>query len=118
MQKTPSSPTLHAIAIRFLTQLDIHQPTIKQVHAMENVLSEIGMVIFKPLVNKRLSKQETICLGWIAQGKSRRQIAQLMEVKIDTVKSYQDRLRNKLDCSTLAQAVYEGMRFGFLKPHL
>ena len=53
-----------------------------------------------------LSERERTCLFWIAHGKSTEEMAPLMRVKLSTIQTYRNRIRKKLRCQTLAQAVF------------
>lgn len=54
-----------------------------------------------------LSPREKECLRWTAQGKTAEEIAMILNLKIITVKFYLRSIRQKLNCNTIAQAVYK-----------
>ncbi len=61
--------------------------------------------------DERLSNRERTCLYFIAQGKNLDAIADVMNIKRTTVATFIRRIKLKLDCDTLAQAVFEGMGY-------
>lgn len=63
------------------------------------------------LFHKKLSAKEAIFLFLAAKGHSARSAAELLNIKTATVSAYHKEIKRKLNCKTLAQAVYEGMNF-------
>lgn len=89
-------------------QLGIAHPTTRQtilVQALFDFLAD------KPQfhAHSRLSAREKTCLYFLAQGKNLEEIAQNMQIKRTTVATFIKRIKAKLDCDTLAQAVFVGM---------
>lgn len=73
------------------------------------------MKISKPILttNKttpRLTVREKECLLWAARGKSSEETALILNLKISTVNYYRKKIKEKLDCINMAQAVYEGIK--------
>jgi DNA-binding CsgD family transcriptional regulator len=60
--------------------------------------------------DKRLTKIESICLYYVSIGKDVSETAQAMNVKERTIIYYRERIKIKLDCKTIAQAVSHGIR--------
>jgi len=58
-----------------------------------------------------LSPREVECLRWTARGKDYRAIAIILQLSANTVRAYLKSVRNKLDCSTLSQAVAKAIHF-------
>jgi DNA-binding CsgD family transcriptional regulator len=54
-----------------------------------------------------LAPKEKECLHWVAEGKTAEEVAIIMNLKIMTVRSYLRLARQKLDCTTIANAVYK-----------
>jgi DNA-binding CsgD family transcriptional regulator len=75
-------------------------------------LAEAGIESPPPL----LSPREIECLSWTAQGKDASSIAEILLISEHTVRDYLKSARNKLGCSTIAQAVYEATRLKLMKP--
>lgn len=61
-----------------------------------------------------LSKREREVIKWIAQGKSSKQIARIMDISPRTVDTYRKRLMDKLDLHTLADVVRYAVRTGLV----
>ena len=80
-------------------------PTLNQYKLAEKLLN---YAVFK--VNhyrvKKLSERKRACLLWIAHGKTIEEIVVLMQVKSTTIQTYCQRIRSKLKCATLTQAVF------------
>jgi DNA-binding CsgD family transcriptional regulator len=66
--------------------------------------------------NTQLTEKEICCLYWAAQGCSTRTTAHIMREKQATIESYRKEIKRKLQCNTIAQAVYEGICFGYMPP--
>jgi DNA-binding CsgD family transcriptional regulator len=62
----------------------------------------------------RLSKRETMCLNLVSLGKTVKESAAIMNISPVTVQEHYKNIRRKLACKTIAQAVYEGVRTGYL----
>lgn len=65
--------------------------------------------------NLKLSKREKECLYWASQGKSSEETAMILNIKKATVDTYRTQAREKLNCITMAQAVYKGLRLGCIE---
>ncbi len=61
-----------------------------------------------------LTKRETQCLAWAAQGKTDWEIGQLLQIGDKTVNMHIDNARKKLDASSRAQAALIAWRRGWL----
>lgn len=87
----------------------VKSPSLKQ---MEIVVSFITVVIAenKFVMESRLSKKEMACLYWASQGKSAQETASLLYLSKATIETYRSRIKKKLKCRNMVQAVYEGMR--------
>lgn len=62
----------------------------------------------------KLSKREMECLQFIARGKSHSDIGDILGLSEHTVRSYSRSVRQKLNCSTLAQAVAKASAIGLI----
>lgn len=98
-----------------LRQIDINDPTPNQLALAKNLFLQIGIRIDCELTfDPRLSDDEIKCLFFIAHGYSTRRIATAMDKKFSTVASYQKEIKRKLKCNTVAQAIFRGIKFGYL----
>ena len=116
MKENSEKPKLNYLINQILKNLEIQQPNQNQLHFVEALLSDIGIAYSRITFSELLSQQEIACLYWAAKGKNRLQTAQLMNVKAPTVKTYHDRIKKKLKCKTLAQALYESIKYNIIKP--
>jgi DNA-binding CsgD family transcriptional regulator len=93
----------------FLAVCGNHSPTFEQKKFITDFLSYIN--INTETKNIRfLSERERTCLFWIAHGKTIEEIALLMQIKTCTVQTYRHRILSKLQCRTVAQAVFLAIR--------
>ncbi|MBL9213084.1 MAG: response regulator transcription factor [Opitutaceae bacterium] len=65
----------------------------------------------------QLTRREDELLDLLGKGLRNRELAQVLGISEDTVKSHLKSLFRKLDVSDRAEAVREAMRRGFLHPH-
>lgn len=69
-------------------------------------------------VSPKLSKREMECLHWAALGKSSEETAMIIGLTEHTVTTYRRQIKKKLNCINMTQAVFEGMRQGYLNSSL
>ena len=77
-------------------------------NAILKILKEKSEFLYGEPSFKLLSNRERECLCLLAKGKTREEIAQIMNVKLTTIVSFYGRLKKKLSVKTLAEAVYIG----------
>ncbi len=100
------------------TQADIPNDPVKvyalsaQFHAMFDALAGSDEIVPPP---PRLSEREYECLSWAAQGKSNRDIAQIIGVSDPTVQFHMSNVMKKLKVSSRVSAVFEASRLGLLR---
>ena len=56
------------------------------------------------------------CLLLAAKGKTVQDTAELMGVKISTVRTWRHKILSKLSCRSMAQAIFKGIHYGYLHP--
>ncbi len=103
-------------AEKFLAQLEIKAPAQKQVALMKSLLTDVGVILLEFSCARQLTPQETACLFWVARGKTIKQIGKILQVQHTTIKTYFQRIKQKLNCTTMEQAVFEGIRYCYLRP--
>lgn len=99
---------INQISLDVFHRIGIEKPSKEQLQMMNAVLLHLcthRQVHF----DARLSEREKICLQSLADGKSLEQIAVIMHIKRTTVATFIKRIKQKLDCDTLAQAVFRGI---------
>lgn len=69
----------------------------------------------KIIPNKKLLPREKECLYWTAMGKTVEEISMILGITFHTARYYIQTMREKLDSTTAAQAVYTGMKQGIIK---
>lgn len=63
---------------------------------------------------KQLTEREVECLFWAANGKSSDETAIILNIKKFTVEEYRKNIKRKLSCTSIASAIYEGVKFGYI----
>ena len=110
MREYPESANY--MAIELLAKLGLYVPTQEQIDLMEALAANV--TIKKSIYfNSCLSKRERDCLFWSACGKSSKEIATLFDIKVSTVHWHKRKILQKLDCRTISQAVFVGIRYGY-----
>lgn len=99
------------IAIEMLTKLGLGTPTQDQIDLMESIVST-AMVKKKVVLDARLTDREHHFLYWIARGKTMYEAGELLGLSLAITDKYHNEIRRKLQCRTLSQAIFEGLRFG------
>lgn len=64
--------------------------------------------------DSKLTHQEMVCLFYAAKGKTSSETATLLGIKKSTIESHRKEIKRKLDCQTMAQAVFEGVRYAYI----
>lgn len=99
-------PLLTQIAVNLLNGLLVSDPTSEQITAAESLI----VTMFeqeKPIKKQCLPLKEWQCLYWASQGKSIRETADILNISIAAVKIYRIRVKEKLECKNLANAIYK-----------
>lgn len=112
--------------------------TLKQIykdHLIKEILKQLGntaptqrhldaaeKLFLRETINRQLSftghltENEALCLLLAAKGFNAKKTAEQMNTTLLTVYSYWKEIKRKLKCSSIAQAVYEGICFGYVSP--
>lgn len=118
MEITDKNKNLDFLALTELKRLHISRPNENQIVVMKSLLEHTGIITAHLAFHGQLNEQEVACLAWVARGKKSHEISDIIRVKHATVRSHLARLKEKLNVRTLAQAVYEGIRYGYIRPKL
>lgn len=74
-----------------------------------------GITLKQKLIFKKvLTERESACLLLAAKGLSIKAIADVLGVADHTVKTHRENICRKLRCKNITQAVFEGIRYGYL----
>lgn len=68
-----------------------------------------SMNVNRIYANQRLTQRELACLWFAAKGKTSSETAKLLGIKRSTVETYRKKIKQKLSCRNLVQAVFEGL---------
>jgi DNA-binding CsgD family transcriptional regulator len=103
------------LARDLLDNLGNSNPTQKHIELMHSILGSVTLVQAIHF-NEKLSQREISCLYLAAKGKTSEETAELLKISTATVDSHRKRIKRKLNCYSLTQAVFEGIRWGYIKP--
>lgn len=106
---------LNLLSTKLLAQLGNNKPSQTQIELMESLIARAALE-HQFTFSEQLTRRETKCLLLAAKGKTSSETAKLLGIKASTVDTYRRKIKQKLACSTMAQAVFEGMRFGYMQP--
>lgn len=98
-------PLLSQIAVDLLHGLFVSNPTAEQISAAESLI----VILFEQEKSTRqqcLQLKEWQCLYWASQGKSIKETADVLNISMAAVKMYRIRVKEKLQCKNLANAIY------------
>lgn len=99
---------------RILIKLGNHKPSSKQRQLIKTLLFNLTLRATL-IVDSQLSSREQECLSLAALGYTVRESAELLNIKQNTVEDYHKSIKKKLQCKTIAKAVMEGIRYGWIK---
>jgi len=103
------------LVVELLNHLGNKTPNSDEIKYATFLLSTIA--IHKKLnLKNELTEREASCLLLAANGWTSVETAKFLQVKPSTIETYRKNIKRKLECSSMAQAVFEGIRHGYLKP--
>ena len=102
---------LNQLSVRLLERLGNNQPQKEQIELVTSLLIKVD-VQHNLRFDSKLTPQEICCLLLAAKGKTMKEAARLLKIETSTVQTYHKSIKYKLACSSIAQAVFEGIRFG------
>jgi DNA-binding NarL/FixJ family response regulator len=112
-----SNNIVNQLAIRLLEGLCIQNPTHEQHKAAECFVAQVILPITaKDRMQGHLTPKEWLCLNLAASGFSTEETADRLALAHGTIKNYRERIRRKLHCKSMAQAVYKA--FGQAEDHV
>lgn len=110
---------LKAGAVGYLLKSTVRKDlldTIRAIHAgRRHIPAEIAQEIAFHATDEALSEREVSVLGHVAAGKANKEIAWLLSISEDTVKTHMRSIFAKLDVSDRTQAVTAALRRGIIE---
>ena len=100
--------------IIILKKLGNRSLTNEQIKLLRSLL-RCTTVKQKLVFEKVLTERESLCLLLAAKGLTSKEIAELLDITERTVKTHREGICRKLSCNNIAQAVFEGIRYGYLE---
>jgi DNA-binding CsgD family transcriptional regulator len=83
---------------------------MKQKILLETFLKKIG----KRMPVQQLTEREICCLLLAANGMTTGQTAELLGIRPSTVETHRKGIKKKLASNSMAQAVYQGIKYGYM----
>lgn len=99
------------LAIKLLRSLGNPRPASPHIRLLESILDKT-FVRSSFIFDKRLSMQEAHCLYLTAIGKTATESAEILNVKATTINTHREKIKSKLNCTNMSEAVFEGIRLG------
>lgn len=99
------------LAVKFLKLLGKRNPSQQHIKLTEKLFST-AVVNTHLILSARLTEREQNCLLLAAKGYTTEETAQVLNIKPSTVETHRLSILNKLSCSNMSQAVFEGIRMG------
>ncbi len=116
MTKIYSRKTTDYVIKKLLVKLGNKNPNHKQLKLAESLF--LKATITKELsFNHQLTSRELCCLFLASLGKRVKETANILEVMPSTVETWHKNIKYKLESETMAQAVYKGITYGYLKEY-
>lgn len=91
-----------------------HSPKYKNSFILTNARLRRSVITRNNTKKEKLSKREIECLWWASQGKSTKEVARMLSLSPTTVETHNKHIREKLRCSTMIEAVVEGIQRGII----
>lgn len=113
MQEDIFNPA-NLLAIKILEQIGMMDPPQHAINLLESALSHL-VITDSFIYDYRLNLKEKACLFWVAKGKTIKETAEIMNLDNNDVESCRKSIKRKLKASSIAQAVFEGMRLGYVR---
>lgn len=101
------------LIVNVLKKLGNERPTQDEIELAESLLLR-ATINYKMIFHRKLTHRESSCLLLAAKGRTIEETANIMNVKPSTVKTWRNNVINKLGCTSIAQAVFEGISFGYV----
>ncbi len=96
-----------------LLELGVSSASSHQLKKMRKLISN-AYVDCQLLIDNRLSKTQSRCLLLAAQGNTSDQSAKILNISRTTVETHRKEIKRKLGCNSIAHAVYQGIRYGYV----
>jgi LuxR family quorum sensing-dependent transcriptional regulator len=102
-------------------EIDCNRDTLSAVHAAANQFFTVyaDLVELNTLKNSDISltTREQEVLLWLARGKSKPVISDILEISESTVKRHSENIFSKLQANNIPMAVTKALRIGLIKPY-
>ena len=100
---------VNQLAATLLQGLCVKSPTSEQYEAAESFVNAVILPGEEKTATQGLTKQEWLCLNLAAGGFSTEETADMLVLARGTIKNYRERIRQKLNCRSITQAVHKAL---------
>lgn len=107
---------LNFYAVKQLQKFGVADPNFQQIEDMKSLLARIGIVVSEIIFPSNLSRRETAYLALAIRGKRISEIAKDLNISESSIQTYRERIKEKLKCTTMEQAIFECIRYCYLSP--
>ena len=94
--------------------IKFHNPNYKRSIILNDKIYRKSIIKQTFKLEQQLTDREVECLFWAAQGKSSDDTAIILRIKKSTVECYRKSIKQKLNCTSMAHAIYEGVKRGYI----
>lgn len=94
--------------------IKFHNPNYNRSIILNDKLYRKSIIKRNYIPEQQLTEREVQCLYWAANGKSSDETAIILKIKKSTVEDYRKHIKQKLNCSSMAHAIYEGVKRGYI----
>lgn len=97
---------------------ELASPTLAKLHAMGTIFyhSYTRMLNLKAKSDRKLTPREIELLHWLAAGKTKSEIGDILSISEETVRTLMKRIFLKLEVNSSTLAVVEAIRYGIVHP--
>jgi DNA-binding CsgD family transcriptional regulator len=104
------------LVMQLLVKLGNSTPTEAQIKLANKLLLRTT-INTEITFHQTLTNREVCCLFLAARGNTMEEVAEMLNVKYSTVETWYKKIKHKLSCRSIAQAVFEGIRHGDIKEY-
>ena len=106
---------LKQLAAELLIVFGNPEPSSRQLELAKEIVGKVA-IEQRMLFGRQLTMREACCLYFAALGKTADETAEFLQIKKSTVNSHRKKIKRKLACNSMAQAVFKGIRYGYVHP--
>ena len=98
----------------FLDLIKAYNPNYKYSFILTNSQLRRAVITGSSHSENKLTEREKECLWLASKGKSTKAVAKILNLSPTTIETHNKHIREKLNCSTMIEAIVEGIQFGII----